>query len=75
MSVVRASSARLTTNHGKPIDKGFLHKLLNNPIYAGEAVYKATAYPGEHETIISHDLWDKTRAVIEVSPHLLAAYA
>src|SRR5439155_2829773 len=39
---------RVTTKHGKPIDKGALYKLLNNRIYIGEAVHKGTAYPGEH---------------------------
>ena len=31
---------------GKPIDKGFLYKLLNNRVYLGEAVHKGTAYRG-----------------------------
>src|SRR6476469_1414899 len=50
------------TRTGKPIDKGFLYKLLNNRIYVGEAVHKGTAYPGEHEAIISRELWDKVHA-------------
>jgi DNA invertase Pin-like site-specific DNA recombinase len=33
---------------GKPIDKGFLYKLLNNRIYLGQAVHKGKSYPGEH---------------------------
>ncbi len=36
------------TKRGKPIDKGYLYKLLNNRTYIGEAVHKGTAYPGEH---------------------------
>ena len=44
------------------IDKGFLYKLLNNRVYIGEAVHKGTAYPGEHEAIISRELWDKVHA-------------
>src|SRR5437016_4046727 len=40
---------RVTTRSGKPIDKGFLYKLLNNRVYIGEAVHKGTAYHGEHE--------------------------
>jgi site-specific DNA recombinase len=31
------------TRSGKPIDKGFLYKLLNNRVYIGEAVHKGTA--------------------------------
>jgi hypothetical protein len=32
---------------GKPIDKGQIYKLLNNPVYVGEAVHKGTSYPGD----------------------------
>jgi site-specific DNA recombinase len=41
----------VTTHSGKPIDKGFLYKLLGNRVYIGEVVHKGTAYPGEHEAI------------------------
>ena len=41
------------SKRGKLIDKGYLYKLLNNRVYIGEAVHKGTAYPGEHEAIIS----------------------
>ena len=34
--------------NGKPIDKGYLYRVLNNRVYLGEAVHKGTAYPGEH---------------------------
>jgi site-specific DNA recombinase len=39
----------VTTKRGKPINKGYLYKLLNNQIYIGKAVHKGTAYPGQHE--------------------------
>ena len=48
---------------GKPIDKGFLYKLLNNRVYLGEAVHKGTAYAGERESIVSRDLWDKVHSL------------
>ncbi len=34
--------------YGKLIDKGILYKMLNNPVYIGEAVHKGVCYPGEH---------------------------
>ena len=34
--------------NGKPIDKGYLYRVLNNRVYLGEAVHKGTPYPGEH---------------------------
>jgi site-specific DNA recombinase len=58
---------------GKPIDKGFLYKLFNNRLYLGEAVHKGTAYAGEHEGIVSQDLWDKVDGVLQESPRKRAA--
>lgn len=54
---------------GKPIDKGFLYRVLNNHVYLGEAVHKGTSYPGEHEPIIENGLWDRVHALIKGSPH------
>ncbi|ALK08975.1 recombinase family protein [Blastochloris viridis] len=59
---------RVTTRRGKPIDKGFLYKLLNNRVYIGDAVHKGVAYPGEHEAIISVDLWNRVHTIMGESP-------
>jgi len=58
---------------GKPIDKGFIYKLLNNRVYLGEAVHKGTAYPGEHDAIVSRELWDRAHEVLKDSPRTRAA--
>lgn len=58
----------VTTRTGRPIDKGFLYKLLNNQIYVGMAMHKGVAYPGEHEAIVSRELWDKVHAILQESP-------
>jgi site-specific DNA recombinase len=52
------------TKRGNPIDKGYLYKCLNNPVYIGMAVHKGTAYPGEHKAIIDQALWDKVHAIL-----------
>jgi hypothetical protein len=52
----------------KRIDKGFIYKLINSRVYLGEAVHKGTAYPGEHEAIISQELWDSVHAILKESP-------
>ncbi len=49
---------------GRPLDKGTLYKILNNRTYLGEAVYKKESYPGEHQAIVSRDLWDKVHAIL-----------
>ena len=58
---------------GKPIDKGFVYKLINNRVYLGDAVHKGTAYPGEHAPIIDHALWDKVHGTLQQSPRLRAS--
>ena len=62
----------MTTRRGKPIDKGFLYKLLNNRVYTGDAVRKGTAYPGEHEAIVSRDLWNRVHGILGESPRVRA---
>jgi site-specific DNA recombinase len=52
------------SKRGNPIDKGYVYKLLNNPVYIGMAVHKGTSHPGEHEAIIELDLWDKVHAIL-----------
>ncbi|OZA56836.1 MAG: resolvase, partial [Sphingomonadales bacterium 39-62-4] len=58
---------------GKPIDKGFLYKLFRNRLYLGEAVHKGTSYPGEHQAIITPELWDQVHAILQESPRQRAA--
>ena len=48
----------ITTKKGQPITKGYLHRLLKNRVYIGEAVHKGDSYPGEHDAIVPQDLWD-----------------
>jgi DNA invertase Pin-like site-specific DNA recombinase len=65
----------LTTRRGGAVDKLFLHRLLRNRVYIGEAVHKGTAYPGEHEPIICRALWDKVHGILAESPRVRAARA
>jgi DNA invertase Pin-like site-specific DNA recombinase len=61
--VLRAEG--VTNKRGKPIDKGFIYKIINNRVYLGEAVHKGTSYPGEHEAIISQELWNGVHAILK----------
>src|SRR4051812_5355826 len=63
------------TRAGKPIDKLFLHRLLRNRVYIGEAVHKGAAYPGEHDAIIDGSLWDRAHAILGQSPRTRAGGA
>ena len=73
-ALARALQAeRVLNKRGKLIDKGFIYKLINNRVYLGEAVHKGTSYPGEHEAIISQDLWDDVHAILTESPRARGA--
>ena len=58
----------MLNKRGKPIDEGFLYKLLNNRLYLGEAVHKGKSHPGQHHAIVGQDLWDKVHAILQESP-------
>lgn len=62
----RCEGAR--NKQGTLIDKGYLHRLLKNRVYRGEAVHKGKAYPGEHDAIIDDNLWDRAHAILQESP-------
>ena len=64
----------MTTKRGHPIYKGTVYKLLNNRVYVGEAVHKGTAYPGEHQPIVSRAIWDKVHAILAESPRTRAGH-
>jgi DNA invertase Pin-like site-specific DNA recombinase len=65
----------VTNRNGRPFDKGFLYRLLNNRVYVGEAVHKGASYPGEHQAIISKALWDRVHAILSESPRVRAGRA
>jgi DNA invertase Pin-like site-specific DNA recombinase len=63
------------TKSGRPIDKGYIYRLLNSRVYLGEATHKDASYPGEHAPIIDRSLWDKVHSILQTSPRLRAANA
>ncbi len=47
---------------GLPIDKCRLHSLLTNVLYVGKITHKKEFYTGEHEAIVSDDLFQRVQA-------------
>lgn len=64
----------LRRTNGKAFDKGLLYKLLSNRVYICDAVHKGTSYPGEHQPLISQDLWDNVRSIIAEPPRKRAGH-
>lgn len=71
-TVARLRAEGATSKSGRPLDKGDVYKLLNNRTYVGEASHKGQVYPGEHQAIVSRDLWDRAHAILQVSPRVRA---
>ncbi len=53
---------------GKPFDRGHIHQILSNPIYAGRIRHKGQVFEGQHPAIIDPKIWDRVQ-------HLLAGSA
>jgi hypothetical protein len=66
--VLQLRQEGVLNKRGKPIDKGFVYKVIKNRLYLGEAVHKGQSHPGEHEAIVSPELWDRVHAVLQQAP-------
>jgi len=69
-TVARLREEGSTSKVGRPLDKGDVYKLLNNRTYVGEAAHKGNIYPGEHQGIVTRELWDHAHALIKISPRV-----
>ena len=55
------SSRKGNTRGGKPFSRGALYNVLSNPIYVGEIRHRNERHPGQHEAIVSRDLWERVQ--------------
>jgi site-specific DNA recombinase len=46
---------------GKPFSRGALYHLLSNPIYLGEIRHRRDRHPGQHQALISRELWERVQ--------------
>jgi DNA invertase Pin-like site-specific DNA recombinase len=46
---------------GKQFSRGALYHLLSNPIYLGEIRHKHECHPGQHEAIVTRELWERVQ--------------
>ena len=51
-----------TVRGGVPFRRGALAWLLSNRIYIGQTVHKGNVYPGQHDAIVSRELFDAVQA-------------
>ena len=46
---------------GNPLERGQIHHILTNPIYAGKIRHRKQVYEGQHPAIIEQDIWEKVQ--------------
>lgn len=63
-SKLRTSSKGITSG-GRLFDRGQIHHMLGNPIYAGRIRHKDKVYSGQHPAIIDPDVWDKVQIMLK----------
>lgn len=50
---------------GKPFSYQALYKILNNPLYIGRIRHKEKTYEGQHQAIISTELWERVQSALK----------
>jgi hypothetical protein len=58
---------------GRPLSRGYIYKLLDNPLYIGRIAHKGKTYDGQHPPIIDPETWDAVRARIAANTHVRSA--
>ncbi len=50
---------------GIRFDRGHIHHILTNPIYAGRIRHKGQVYDGQHPAIIAPEVWDQVQQMLQ----------
>ncbi|MEM9912087.1 MAG: recombinase family protein [Pseudomonadota bacterium] len=50
---------------GRPFDRGHIHHILSNPIYAGRIRHTGQVYDGQHNAIIAPEVWDRVQQMLQ----------
>ena len=57
---VRIDGAGRSTG-GSPLSRGHIYKILSNPIYVGRIGHKGQVHEGQHQPLVSRDLWEQVQ--------------
>ncbi|PKK82271.1 MAG: recombinase family protein, partial [candidate division Zixibacteria bacterium HGW-Zixibacteria-1] len=66
---IRAKESGLFSRNSMTINKAGIHRILKNPIYHGEFVWKNKRYFGCHRPLISKELFDRVQATFQRANH------
>ena len=59
------TNSKGVTRGGKNFERGQIHHILSNPIYAGRIRHKDATYEGQHAAIIDPDVWDRVQTLLK----------
>ena len=62
-------SEGLRTNSGKKVYRATIHRIVTNPFYCGLMLRDGKYYPGNHQPLISKDLFDQAQQVLQGKLH------
>ena len=54
---------------GRPLSRGYIYKLLGNPLYVGRIAHKGNTYEGQHPAIIDAETWNAVQASLAANTH------
>ena len=54
-----------TPTGGRAFDRGYIHHLLANPLYAGRIRHRDRTHPGQHPAIIPAEQWERVQARLQ----------
>lgn len=49
---------------GRLLSRAHIHRLLRNPLYAGLLPWRGQVYPGSHEPLVSHELFQRVQEAL-----------
>ncbi|MDP4574127.1 recombinase family protein [Qipengyuania sp. G39] len=58
-------SPRGKARGGTPINPSTVYSIVQNPMYVGRIRGESCTYPGEHEPLISQNVWDQAQAICQ----------
>ncbi|GAB4241639.1 MAG: hypothetical protein Kow0032_29600 [Methyloligellaceae bacterium] len=54
---------------GRPLSRGYIYKLLGNPLYVGRIAHKGKTYDGQHPAIVPEETWDSVQGMLAGKSH------
>lgn len=64
LTTKRRTSANEKQSGGRPMSRGYIYKLLGNPLYAGRISHKGQTYEGQHPPIIDDKTWEAVQTML-----------